>query len=399
MRARLAACAAALLASCTLENIHDPQFGLLSGQLVLPGLLKSIRCELITFYVANGARKAELDRERKWLREHHHKYIDLADVLALRYFDLDTDAYGAFVLESKVIDNLGLPGTSTSFANLVHSRALHSETFTVSPTLSAQGTYDMNYNFAIRQDSDLSDVAKVITEDQVPAFSEDGAATDNPLRCYHAVVAGRYDDLARGKYPTLEGFQRLVVDGGLPLASWLQENTTIMGVSRNILADASAPKDGRVPVALQYLSEGVDGGQMSYIFTVQYTGGVDAKFSLLSTRWNTLAADFMASTVQTGVLSLYVNGFMAATALGAKGGIVVIADKAPPAQPQNVFVVNGYPKQDNKPPNWPPVRIAPMPENLLEEKEAPPPPSAPPAPSNRGRFLYPGTPFLLTPGP
>jgi hypothetical protein len=303
---------------------------------VLPGLLKSIRCELITFYVANGARKAELDRERKWLREHHHKYIDLADVLALRYFDLDTDAYGAFVLESKVVDNLGLPGTSTSFANLVHSRALHSETFTVSPTLSAQGTYDMNYNFAIRQDSDLADVAKVITENEVPAFSEDNAATDNPLRCYHAVVAGHFDDLARGKYPTLERLQRLAVDGALLLAAWLQVNTTTMGVSRN-MADASAPKEGRVPVALQYLSEGVDGGQMSYIFTVQYTGGVDAKFSFLSSRWNTLTADFMASTVQTGVLSLYVNGFMAATALGAKGGIVVIADKAPPAQRQNVF--------------------------------------------------------------
>ncbi len=38
-----------------------------------------------------------------------------------------------------------------------------------------------------------------------------------------------------------------------------------MGVSRNILADASNPKDGRVPVAPQYLTEGVDGGQMSYI--------------------------------------------------------------------------------------------------------------------------------------
>ncbi len=101
-----------------------------------------------------------------------------------------------------------------------------------------------------------------------------------------------------------------------------------------------------------------------------------------------------------------VNGFMAATAIGAKGGIVLIADKAPPVQPQDVFVVNGYPKQDDKPPNWPLVRTAPMPETLVPGKEGAPvpgkeaaPPRAPPAPSNRGRFLYPGTPFLLTPGP
>jgi hypothetical protein len=44
----------ALSACSTLENIHDPQFGLLSREAV-PHLLKSIRRELVTFYAANAS--------------------------------------------------------------------------------------------------------------------------------------------------------------------------------------------------------------------------------------------------------------------------------------------------------------------------------------------------------
>ena len=61
MRACLSACAGFILASCsTLEHIHDPQFGILSSR-EIPSLLQSLRCELITFYADNKARKQALD--------------------------------------------------------------------------------------------------------------------------------------------------------------------------------------------------------------------------------------------------------------------------------------------------------------------------------------------------
>jgi hypothetical protein len=406
-------------ASCsTLDHVHDPQYGLLGNP---PNLLKSIRCELITFYAANAARKKALDRIRNDLRHRGVFTIDMEMVLANRYFDLDTDAYGAFVLETKTVDSVGFPGTSTAITDVISSTTNHTKSLTTSPNLGSQGTYDMNYNFVIQQDDQISNVEAAITEDQITRF-ETIPLRDNSTQCFRAVVIGKYDEMAEGKYPTLERFHRITVNFGLPLAAWLQQNTTIMGVSRNILADDVPPKDAAgkplksVKVPQIYMNEGVDGGQMSYLFTVQYTTGVDAKFSLVSPAWNPLNADLSASMVQTGVLSLYVNGYLAAAALGAKSGIVGIVGRAPPPGPQQVLVVNGYPVKPPEggppPTNYPPVKTTPAtPEEAQppgHEKNAPavrpqrneqqtlPPATRGP---NRGQFFGPATPFLLTPGP
>ena len=252
----------------------------------------------------------------------------------------------------------------------------------------------MNYNFAIQQDGKPSTLA---------AENDLGKS----FHCYSVAADSRdYDDLALGRYPEKEQFRRITVNGDLPLAAWLQVNTTVMGVSRNILTDAAAPK-GQTPVPVDsiYWNEAVDGGQMSYIFTVQYSGGIDAKFSLTSNAWNPLAVDASASMVQTGVLSLYVNGFMAATALGAKSGVVLIPGKGTPAAPQKVFVVN-YPPGTTPPPSGGTARMAPEEApDTAERKGALPaqkkralPRAVSPGP-RRGQFITPVTPFVLTPGP
>jgi hypothetical protein len=240
------------------------------------------------------------------------------------------------------------------------------------------------------------------------------------------VVKDNFDRLAQGNYPKLELFHRITVNGGLPLAAWLQEKVMVMGVSRNVLADINPPRDKNgghqtpVPVSEKYQEEAVDGDQMSYFFTVLYTAGVDAKFSLISPRWNPLAADLSASMVQTGVVSLYVNGYMTQPALGAKVGVVGIAGRIHPA-PQQVVVLNGYPNPSRWEtlPSFPPVRTEPP------RREAPPqgpgpavppqgpstqavPPAQPQRPArqtrrptgpNRGQLLAPAAPFVLSPGP
>ena len=235
------------LASCsTLQNIHDPQFGLLSRENI-PALVKSIRCELTTFYAANAARKKKLDDLRNSLRQHKTPTIQIKDVLNHRYFDLDTEVYGAFVLEAKVVDTIGAPGTSTALTNLLHSNPplnpTPSQSLTISPNIGSQGTYDMNYNFAIQQNDTLSTFTRAITEYELEQISDNFGGADDLALCYRGVVPGRYDALAQGKYFNLARFHRLTVNGGLPLAAWLQENTTIMGVSRNILADVNPPKN------------------------------------------------------------------------------------------------------------------------------------------------------------
>src|ERR1700722_17366177 len=189
------------VASCsTLENIHDPQYGLLGDPSVL---IKSIRCELITFYAANAARKRALDDIRNDLRRQKQYVIDIDAVLDHGYFDLDTDAYGAFVLESKTLDSAGLPGTATGLTDVLGSTTGHTKMLTTSPNVGSQGTYDMNYNFVIQQDDQITNVETAITEERVPQFPA-ASVVRRSTGCYRAVVIGRYDEMAQGKYPAIE---------------------------------------------------------------------------------------------------------------------------------------------------------------------------------------------------
>ena len=142
----------------------------------------------------------------------------------------------------------------------------------------------------------------------------------------------------------MELFDRIRVNGVHTLAAWLQENSATMGISRNILVDAHASSQHRPAVSVNsvYTEQAIDGGQLNYTFTVQYTGGLDAKFSLLSPQWNPLAADLSASIQQTGVLSIFLNGYQAAAAIGAKSNLTFIVPPEP--KPTKVIIVG-----DNRP--------------------------------------------------
>jgi hypothetical protein len=397
MRACVLALALLVGACSSLERVHDPKFGALDKDQVA-SLIKSVRCELVSFYAANAARKRRLDSIRNALRHKQIHTVSMQTVLENRYFDLDTDAYGAFAFEAKVVDSLGL-GTSSA-GNILHSANSATQTFSVGPNLGSQGTYDSNFNFAIQQDA-TPDLAPTIEEWQVAEWPLRADGGRRLQRCYAAVVREHYDQMAAGKYPPLEQFPRITVDGGLPLAAWLQDNTTVAGVSRNILADVNPPRNAefKVPVPAQFLADAADVGQMSYTFTVQYTVGADAKFSLVSSHWSPLAPDVSGSVVQTGVLSIYVNGYMTIAALGAKGGVVGINGRSPPV-PAAVYIVNGTSDQKTPAPPYPPVKTTPggpsgggAPEGKSTEQRAPR--HGP----NRGQLLGPVTPFLLTPGP
>jgi hypothetical protein len=327
-----------LLTSCaSFEVIQDPRFGALSKE-QLPKLIKSLRCELATFYSVNRKLRLALDDKRTELARRGQKRIDLDTVLEWGHFDLDEEAYGSFSLDIKVQDQFGIPGTSTTGADVFSSSTGHSRTLTIGPNVQAQATYDNVLWFSIGQNAEIG-----LNDKTAQATLRNIAYEPNrekeKLLCFRGVVADRYFDLENGAFPELELFERIRVNGVHTLAAWLQENSATMGISRNILVDAHAKSEKRpaVPVDPVYTNQAIDGGQLNYTFTVQYTGGLDAKFSLVSPRLNPLAADLSASIQQTGVLSLFLNGYQAAAAIGAKSNLTFIVPPEP--KPTNVIIV------------------------------------------------------------
>lgn len=268
-------------------------------------------------------------------------------MLEASYFDLDDEAFGSFSLDIKLQDTFGITGNSTSLTNVIDATTGHTRSLTVGPSVQAQATYDNVLWFAIPQNANVRGMPE-IDEDEALSFARVLDPATEKTACYRATVQNHTPDLALGKYRNLELFDRILVDARQPLAAWLLENGKTMGVSRNILSDVHAKSEGRkpVPVLAPYIAQSIDGGQLAYTFTVQYTGGIDAKFSLVSSRFNPLNADLSAGIQQTGALSIFVNGYQAATSIGAKGGLIAIESKAP--QPTEVVIVGDETKPRGK---------------------------------------------------
>jgi hypothetical protein len=365
-KAAVMCCAIISLFGCTsLENIHDPRVGTVSRE-SLPGLIKSIRCELETFYTANESRRRYLVSERIALAKAGKKTIGLKEVLDHRYFDLDSEAYGAFTLDLKIQDTFGIPGISTSLPNLVHSTTGHSKTLGLGPSIQSVGTYQGVLWFSIGQNQSVVDPSLRYADYNVSTTIPEDGRRGNPdvLECYRFTVSAHDDDLAKGLYAQAELFDRIKVDGSLPLAAWLMDNSNVAGISRNILMDSHAKSEKvprtPIPVDNKYLSLPIDNGQLTFVFTIQNTGSLDAKFSLVSSRWNPLVADMSASVQQTSILSVYVNGYGAVAAIAARQGLQAIT---PTDKPSQVLVVNGTGV-------YPELRVATTAEQVAQRKQA-----------------------------
>jgi hypothetical protein len=277
-----------LLTSCTsLFFVHDPQSGVISaGQ--LPGFLKSIRCELVTFY--------QLELKRK---EKYEKYAPLYPKEALEkyaYFEVEKGLYGAFTLELKVTDAASLgSGTVLDYRRIVNSTT--SNTTHLGPTASTQGTYDLIWNFLIRQDAKLKSVN--YPGDPVERGCYNGDNFD--LRELEA--------LADNKAPERTAFDRIFVDGRLPLAGWLRDNGTLISASYLGLPERSAAAEP---------------AQMTYTFSIQVVAGLEAKYTIVTPTLVPAAVQGGGSLQQNSILSFYINGPAAAATNSAKSGSAAI---------------------------------------------------------------------------
>ena len=309
------ALAALLLVSCAgLNNVHDPQFGIVDRSL-LPSLIKSLRCELITFYTAN--RRRQRDFAAYYVVDPSLRAAKTDPDLALAkyaHFNIDDSLYGVMLLHLKVVDTLGVPGGTAATSRHV-TDPTHSTTWHVGPTASGVHTHEFQWFFAVPQDSVLtapmSATALVASSNQ---------ADRNDFRCFNELAAD-FDGLARGDYPQFEQFRRMYVNGVRPLAGWLQDNSEVMATA--VLTAAESDKEAIIP------------SQMFYSFSLQATGGINARFSLLSPQWNPLAIEVTASSQQTSNIQFFINGKFAPTALSARTGSAFnpnLRDKSPPSR-------------------------------------------------------------------
>ncbi|WP_128929090.1 hypothetical protein [Bradyrhizobium guangxiense] len=265
------------------------------------------------------------------------------ELLALNHFDLDIEAFSSFSLDIKLQNTLGIPGAGTSGNLVLDATAGHTRNLALGPSVQVQATYDNAAQFAIPQNASILTPSPLTPEQAQTGLVVPLTPEERDFKCFSRSVTYDLNGLAAGRYPNLELFERVRVDAGLPLAAWLQEASRAMGVSRNIMLDAHADAEHPPPVPAedQYIAQAVDLGQLAYTFTVQYTGGLDAKFSLVSSRFNPLNADLSAGVQQTGTLNLYLNGYQTITAINAKGGLIGIYPS--PKQPQEVIVVGEKP--------------------------------------------------------
>jgi hypothetical protein len=310
-----------------LTLLHDPQTGIIARDQI-PPFLKSVRCEMATFYQANALlraiflenmnesvqllkKAASNVRDRDRLLQRAEAARERA-VLEGRNFPVSPELFGGIFLDLKVLDTLGMGAGDTNLANKSGRDATHTVTWAGAPTLNTQNTYEMNFSFLIDQRSGL---AQGNEEDPFRCYAPDLAPGTSPVT------------LARDAAPGAARFTRILVNGATPLAAWLMENSDQAWENFHAM-HADLDKEGLIPV------------QMNYSFTVQITAGLDVRYSLTSPIWSPLQVGGVASSVQTSQMSIYVNGDDANLAGGAKLG----------------QAVNGVPKADGTAPGTPYVQ-------------------------------------------
>jgi hypothetical protein len=323
-----------VLSSCTsLDLLHDPQSGTINRSQI-NGFIKSVRCELKTFYDLNWRNSTRYLQENKKYQSHlaaaaeygKHKNItaqaaELSEARAIRsaavidypHFLLSDQLFGGVYLDLKVVDTLGV-GSSDVNATYKHTLGpAHSFSWSIAPTANTQNTYEMNYSFIIDQKTGLAK----------------GGGDDGSFQCYSTLdqVADFYG-LAMGKYSEHERFTRILVNGVEPLAVWLLDNSKDLW--NNFRAkSADLEQEQIIPL------------QMNYTFSVQITVGLDVKYSLISPLWNAAQFGGTAASVQTSQLQLFLNGVDAFLVAGAKTGTAVNAALAGDKPPTAPFVPIG----------------------------------------------------------
>lgn len=269
--------------------VHDPRTVVVDREEV-PRLLKSLRCEMVTFVAANNQRNMMFQAEAKLhgIQSAIEKYS---------YYEIDWKQFGALELSLQVQDTVGL-GTGTQFDWLRTQSSGHSHAWDLGPTAQDQNTYEANWFFAVPQDA-----IKVW-----PASAAALASEEHPFSCYSAIpkrdpppfgsvyTEDDLDALARNDFPDNALFKRIMVNNTTPLAAWLEEVGSSISDATLHSTHPEQKRDQIVPA------------QMQYTFEIQVTGGLDVKYILASPLWPMTGAEVSGSMQKINSIEITLNG-------------------------------------------------------------------------------------------
>ena len=317
MRLRLmpvaAVAGAILLGSCASPYfVHDPRTLVVDREEV-PRLLKSLRCEMITFIAANNQRNMMFQAEAKLhgVRSAIEKYS---------YYEIDWKQFGALALTLQVQDNIGLL-SGTQFDWIRTDGIGHSHAWNIGPTASDQSTYGATWYFVVPQDAITLPPAREIRANEVPFSCYKAIPKRDPAPFASVYTQDDLDALARGDFPDYALFTRVRVNNTLPLAAWLQE----VG---NSISDATL--HGTTP---HQKPDHVIPAQMQYTFQVVVTGGLDVKYNLASPLWPMVAAEVSGGMQKTNTIVITLNGLDSQAAYFAQFSGGAKNSEAPKALP------------------------------------------------------------------
>jgi hypothetical protein len=281
-------------------------------------IVKSIRCELMTFIVTNRYREsAFLDLYQKNFRQ-----MDFRTAFAnYAYIDVDDNQYAAIDANLKTLDMASLTvgldwKTNVNKAGESHDKHL-------GPGISASKTYIADTLYAVPQDSRLGpktppdsfEPSSSKRVHQPQKFYQDADSSDVDYYCYknergmpapHADLR-TFEALSDHQYPQFENFDRIYVasDNFVPLARWLQIQGTEM-------AQATLSIDKNM--------ENILPGQLSYSFALDVKPSIDLKYTLVATVISPAVPELMASREDTDTFTIYLNTKSAKFASGGKSG-------------------------------------------------------------------------------
>jgi hypothetical protein len=329
LRTRVVVIISLLLSSCSL----DPYQWRGTDQILGIGptnasVLKSLRCEIITFLVENRLRFALWQSYHTRLQatihadpNQYYKYVDY--LKQYPYIDIDATQYASLQGDFKNIDtftaSLGIDWKY--FGTPVWNTA----DYHIGPSYTDTKTSESLEPYAIPQDADLGPnktfdlpgdppVPKAV---QFTSLYNRQPVEDQDFFCYSSFAASKATTLEDAMYdvqnlllrsPGYEqyenDFPRIYVDGGT-LAKYLQDKATSM--SQNYLT-------------FHETFESAIPGQFEQLFTLDVKPSFGASDTIVRKVQDPINPSFSAATEHSGLFSIYLNTKYSLPALQAKAG-------------------------------------------------------------------------------
>lgn len=278
-----------LLASCASPYfVHDPRT-IVVDRGEVPRLLKSLRCELITYIAANNQRHILFDAEAKLhgIRAAAEQY---------QYYEIAPKSFGAIALSLTVQDSVGLTSGTEYEWYRSNDGGAHSHSWTFGPAASDQSAYTATWDFVVPQDALVLRPAPPTDSEDAP-FSCYAQIPKRPSPPFGSVYAEEdIDALARNDFPDYALFKRILVNNATPLAAWLEDVGSSI-TKPTMGAQYRQQKPYQIIPAL-----------MQYQFEVVVSGGLGVTYGLTSPLWTVASTGVTGSVQKTNTMTIYLNG-------------------------------------------------------------------------------------------